>query len=84
MEYHGNKARVPHGDGTWSKFLPIPEAQRYAHTLSTQRFLNLLRAGKTIIGLHSDAAAISAARRLYTQEREAGTSSLPSHSEAAQ
>ena len=33
MEYLGRSARVPHGDGTWSKFMPIREAEKYEHNL---------------------------------------------------
>ena len=69
MEYCGDKARVPHGDGTWSKFMPIREAQRYEHTLKVQRFLNMLRAGKQVIGLSNDFAAMYDAQEQYQKER---------------
>jgi hypothetical protein len=76
MEYCNDKARVPHGDGTWSKFMPIREAQRYEHNLDVQRFLNMQRAGKQIIGLSNDVAAMYAAQDLYKKERESATNTL--------
>jgi len=75
MEYCGNSARVPHGDGTWSKFMPVREAQRYEHTLKVQRFLTMLRAGKQVIGLSNDIPAMYAAQDLYKKEREAAVNS---------
>ena len=76
MEYCGDKVRVPHGDGTWSKFMPVREAQRYEHTLKVQRFLTMLRAGKQIIGLSNDFAAMSDAQAQYKKERESVVSTL--------
>jgi len=76
MEYCNDKARVPHGDGTWSKFMPIREAQRYEHTLMVQRFLTMLRAGKHVIGLSNDFAAMYDAQAQYKKERESVVSTL--------
>ena len=76
MEYCGNAARVPHGDGTWSKFMPIREAQRYEHALKVQRFLTMLRAGKHVIGLSNDFAAMYDAQAQYNKERESVVSTL--------
>ena len=76
MEYCGNSARVPHGDGTWSKFMPVREAQRYEHTLKVQRFLTMLRAGKHVIGLSNDFAAMYDAQAQYKKERESATNTL--------
>ena len=76
MEYCNDKARVPHGDGTWSKFMPIREAQRYEHTLKVGRFLTMLRAGKKIIALSNDFAAVYDAQAQYTKERESVVSTL--------
>lgn len=69
MQYLGNTASVPLGNGKWSPFLPIREAERLVHNLDVERFLNVLRAGKTIIGFHSDAAAIYDAQQLFKKEQ---------------
>jgi hypothetical protein len=76
MEYCCDKARVPHGDGTWSKFMPVREAQRYEHTLKVQRFLTMLRAGKQVIDLSNDFAAMYDAQDLYKKERESVVTTL--------
>ena len=76
MEYCGDKARVPHGDGTWSKFMPIGEAQNYEHNLKVGRFLNMLRAGKQVIGLSNDFAAMYDAQAQYKKERESAVNTL--------
>jgi hypothetical protein len=70
MEYCGRSARVPLGNGTWSKFMPIAEAQQYEHTLKVQSFLTMLRAGKQIIGLRNDIPAMEEAREMFQEERE--------------
>ena len=69
MEYCGRSARVPLGDGKWSRFMPIAEAEKYEHTLKVQAFLNMLRAGKRIIGLRNDIPAMKEAREQYQAER---------------
>jgi hypothetical protein len=76
MEYCGNSARVPLGNGQWSKFMPIREAQRYEHILKVQRFLKMLRAGKQVIGLSNDFAAMYDAQAQYKKERESVVSTL--------
>jgi hypothetical protein len=76
MEYCGNKARIPLGNGHWSKFMPVREAQHYEHILKVQRFLTMLRAGKQIIDLRNDFAAMYAAQDLYKKERESATNTL--------
>ena len=76
MEYCGNSARVPHGDGTWSKFMPIRDAQHYEHKLNVQRFLMMLRAGKQVIGLSDDIPAMCDAHAQYKKERESVASTL--------
>ena len=76
MEYCGSKARVPHGDGTWSEFMPIREAQRYEHTLKVQQFLRMLRKGGTVIGLSDDVPAMYAAQDLFRKERESGVNTF--------
>jgi hypothetical protein len=76
MEYLGRAARVPHGDGTWSKFMPIREAEKYEHHLNVQRFLKMLRAGKHVIGLSDDIPAMYAAQNLYKKERESAANTL--------
>ena len=75
MEYCGNSARVPLGNGQWSKFMPICEALRYEHNLKVQRFLAMLRAGRQVIGLSNDFAAMYDAQDLYKKEREAAVNS---------
>jgi hypothetical protein len=69
MEYCNDKARVPHGDGTWSKFMPIREAQRYEHNLRVQRFLTALRAGHRVLALNSECAALDEATEILKKER---------------
>jgi hypothetical protein len=50
--------------------LPIPEAEKFEHSLKVQRFLMMLRAGKQVIGLRGDIPAMSDAQDLYKEERE--------------
>jgi len=69
MQYLGNSAQVPLGDGKWSKFMPIAEAVKFEHTLKVQRFLTMLRVGKTVIGLRGDIPAMEEAQDLYNAER---------------
>ena len=77
MQYLGNAAQVPLGNGKWSKFMPIAEAERFEHNLKVQRFLTMLRAGKTVIGLRNDIPAMCDAQDLYKEERESATNTLP-------
>jgi len=76
MQYLGNSARVPLGNGTWSKFMPIAQAVKYEHNLKKDRFLQMLRAGKTIIALAGDSAAVYAAAEEFKREREAAANTL--------
>jgi hypothetical protein len=76
MEYCGRSARVPLGNGKWSRFMPIPDAQQYEHTLKVQASLNMLRAGKQIIGLRNDIPAMEEAREMYAEERESAANTL--------
>ena len=73
MEYCGRSARVPLGNGTWSKFMPLPEAKKFEHNLRVQRFLTMLRAGKQEIGLRGDIPAMMDAQDRYKEEREVAT-----------
>jgi hypothetical protein len=77
MEYCGRSARIPLGNGTWTKFMLIPEAVKYEHSLKVQRFLTMLRAGKQVIGLRNDIPAMCDAQDLYKEEREGVRSTLP-------
>jgi hypothetical protein len=83
VEYCGRSARVPLGNGTWSKFMLIPEAERYEHTLKVERYLDMLRAGKQVIGLRGDILAIYEARDLYKEEREGANNTLTQANQAA-
>lgn len=71
MQYLGRSAQVPLGDSKWSKFMPIAEAVKFEHTLKVQRFLEMLRASKTVIGLRGDMPAMYAAQEEYQKECEA-------------
>jgi hypothetical protein len=77
MEYCGRSARVPLGNGQWSAFMPIADAQKYEHNLKVQRFLGMLRTGKQVIGLRGDIPAMYEAQDLYKEERESATNTLP-------
>ena len=83
MEYCGRSARVPLGDGKWSKFMPITEAEKYEHNLKVQRFLTMLRAGKQVIGLRGDILAREEAQDLYKEEREGAANTLTQANKAA-
>jgi hypothetical protein len=83
MQYCGNSAQVPLGDGTWSKFMPIAEAEKYEHNLKVQRYLDMLRAGKQVIGLRGDIPAMCKARDLYKEARKSAEDTLPQATEAA-
>jgi hypothetical protein len=53
--------------------MPILDAEKYEHTLKVQRFLNMLRAGKQVIGLRGNIPAMSDAQDRYKEEREVAT-----------
>jgi hypothetical protein len=76
MEHCGRSARVPLDNGTWSKFMPIAEAEKYEHTLKVEQFLAMLRAGKQVIGLRGDIPAMYEAQDLYKEEREGANNTL--------
>ena len=76
MQYLGNSAQVPLGDGKWSKFMPIPVAEKFEHKLKVQRFLRMLRAGKQVTGLSNDIPAMYEAQDLYKEERESAENTL--------
>jgi hypothetical protein len=56
--------------------MPISEAEKYEHTLKVQRFLNMLQAGKQVIGLSSDMAAMYAAQEEFKRVRESAANTL--------
>jgi hypothetical protein len=66
---------VPLGNGQWSRFMPIAEAERFQHQLKVERFVNMLRAGKHVIELSDDIPAMYDAQERWQQEREAGANS---------
>ena len=82
MEYCGRSARVPLGNGQWSKFMPIVEAEKYEHTLRVNHYLDMLRAGKKIIGLRNDIPAMMDAQDIYKEERE-GADNTPTQANQA-
>lgn len=77
MTINGNRASVFNDKNkTWSKFMPIAEAEKYEHNLRVQRFLTSLRAGKQIIGLRNEISAMMDAQDIYKAEREGASNTL--------
>lgn len=82
MMYSGNKASVPLGNGKWSPFMPIPDAEKLEHNMKLQRFLTMLRAGKQIMGLRNDIPAMMDAQDMYKAERR-GAMNTPTQAKKA-